>query len=136
MKQYFLFVFFVVLVGQSWAQTANTKVKEVYSQAQITSMTADQIEYLNFLSEKGAVVSYAPEKSESFADILTMPTKGNVQNAAVSAENFNVLAFDIPLLEDKFQSFKIGTTGYVVTLYSQKRVDTMYEKYKKSQSSK
>lgn len=136
MKQYFLSILFFAIIGHISAQVANDKVNEVYTPLQLKAMTGDQIQYLNFLSEKGSVVSYAPEKSASFDDLMAQPTKANVALGAVDASSFNLLAFDIIPLEDKFQSYRIGDSGYVVTIYSQKKLDAMYDKYTKSHSSK
>lgn len=117
-----------VIVSSAMAQVANNKVQEVYSQSQITAMSADEINYLNFFSEKGSIVSYAPEKSASFDDIGSLPTKKSVDVNSLNEDNFNILVFDLTILPNKFQSFRIGDTGYVVTIYSQSRLDSMYAK--------
>ncbi|MEZ4799552.1 MAG: hypothetical protein R2809_07240 [Flavobacteriales bacterium] len=122
----------VFSVSVAIAQVANNKVQEVYSQAQISAMTADEVNYLNFLSEKGAIVSYAPEKAlPSKISPLFLPKK-TVDMNSLNADNFNILVFDLTILPNKFQSFRIGDTGYVVTIYSQSRLDTMYGKMNQS----
>ncbi len=129
-----MFVAVMLIQGLS-AQVANNFVSSAFSKTELKAMTPEQIDYLNFLSEKAAIVSYAPEKAAQCEDLATV-AKSGTSVSSVTKENFNFHNFNIVIDPTKSQSFKIGDSGNIVMIYSQERLNIMYDRYKKSNSSK
>lgn len=129
-----MFVAVMLIQGLS-AQVANNFVSSAFSKAELKGMSPEQIDYLNFLSEKAAIVSYAPEKAAQCEDLGTI-AKSGVSVSSVTKENFNFHNFNFVIDPTKSQVFKIGDSGNVVMIYSQERLNIMYDRYKKSNSSK
>lgn len=129
-----MFVAVMLIQGLS-AQVANKFVSSAFSKTELKAMTPDQIDYLNFLSEKAAIVSYAPEKAPQCEDISVVSAKSGVSISSVTKENFNFHMFNFVIDPTKSQVYKIGDSGNIVMIYSQERLNIMYERYKKSNSS-
>lgn len=128
-----MFVAVMLIQGLS-AQVANNFVSSAFSKTELKAMTPEQIDYLNFLSEKAAIVSYAPEKAALCEDLATV-AKSGTSVSSVTKENFNFHNFNFVIDPTKSQAFKIGDSGNIVMIYSQERLNIMYDRYKKSNSS-
>lgn len=128
-----MFVAVMLIQGLS-AQVANNFVSSAFSKTELKAMTPEQIDYLNFLSEKAAIVSYAPEKAAQCEDLADL-AKSGISVSSVTKENFNFHNFNFVIDPTKSQAFKIGDSGNIVMIYSQERLNIMYDRYKKSNSS-
>lgn len=134
MKKLLLISFCLLIFQTVVSQTANTKVQEVYSSAEIAQMSAADVDYLNFLSENMVIVSHADGKVLDAVDFATVIRKDGSANKAddIRWNDFNPLEYAFTVNPDKNTVYSVGQTGLVITVLSGQRLETLYERFKAS----
>jgi hypothetical protein len=97
-----------------------------FAQSNITSRHNSDSSWLNFLQNNMVSVTLAPEKA------ATSPMLQTTLNAAVPTTQmlFNALSSTPALQPDAIQTktYRWGNTGYVITVFSAKRLETLYKR--------
>lgn len=120
----------------TFAQQANSKVKQALTSSEIAKLNSKEIDYMNFLSENLVIISTAPEKANSFQDFSSIARKDGKPNdiKAIDWNNFNPLLYILPIAKDKVTGYKVGETGKVITVLSQDRLDVLFKRYQSNHS--
>jgi hypothetical protein len=97
-----------------------------FAQSNITSRHNSDSSWLNFLQNNMASVTLAPEKA---ADSPMLQTTLNVE-VPTAQMIFNALSSTPALQPDAVQTktYRWGNTGYVITVFSAKRLETLYKR--------
>ena len=101
-----------------------------FAQSNITSLHNSEASWLNFLQNNMVSVTLAPEKAasapmlESVADNLLDSATPTPQMLFAALSNTPALQPDA--LETK--TYRWGNTGYVITVFSAKRLETLYKR--------
>jgi hypothetical protein len=101
-----------------------------FAQSNITSLHNSEASWLNFLQNNMVSVTLAPEKAasapmlESCADNLLDSATPTPQMLFAALSNTPALHPDA--LETK--TYRWGNTGYVITVFSAKRLETLYKR--------
>jgi hypothetical protein len=97
-----------------------------FAQSNITSRHNSDASWLNFLQNNMVSVTLAPEKAG------TSPMLQTNLNATVPTTQmlFNALSSTPALQPDAVQTktYRWGNTGYVITVFSAKRLETLYKR--------
>lgn len=125
-----LTLIFLALVASfgTFAQqvTANSKVTAAFSQQELSSKSPQEIEYLNFLSEKLCDISDLGPKAESYPVFNLTDKNGNSYNPE---EAFNPLMFPSLQAQSEYQYFRIAGTTRVILVQSTARLEILYQRY-------
>lgn len=101
-----------------------------FAQANIISRHNSDLSWLNFLQRNMVSVTMAPEKASACLT-LTTATNFTLNTSAPTAEMlFNALA-STPLLQPdaiETKTYRWGETDYVITVFSAKRLETLYKR--------
>lgn len=103
-------------------EVPNQKVTASLEQQELESLTNEDIQLLNFISESSYIVSYMPEKANNLPDL-------KLKDPSVTHENINPLLLEIDTSEGH-QRYRIGNSGYVALFYSDHRIDQLYQRAK------
>jgi hypothetical protein len=97
-----------------------------FAQSNITSRHNSDSSWLNFLQNNMASVTLAPEKA---AGSPMLQTTLNVE-VPTAQMLFNALSSTPALQPDAVQTktYRWGNTGYVITVFSAKRLETLYKR--------
>lgn len=127
-----LFVAFVLSASFLSAQEASSKVKQVYSEAQLAAMSSEQLQWNNFLAEELAVIQLAPEKASGLTDLTTVGRKDGqpIDPSTVTVADFNPLMYNFSSDLPQNAYYRVGDTGLVIVVYSQARLEQLYARYK------
>jgi len=92
-----------------------------------------EIEYWNWFANNGYVVKkVSPSAAENYPQLrfFDKDTKGSGEiEVAYDAESFNIMAYDIEIFQDKTSIYRIADTGYVLSVYSARKLADNYNKY-------
>jgi hypothetical protein len=127
-----LFLAFVLSASLVSAQEANSKVKQVYSEAQLAAMTSEQLQWNNFLAEELAVIQLAPEKASGLTDLTIVGRKDGqaIDPSTVTITDFNPLMYNFSTVLVQNAYYRVGDTGLVIVVYSQARLEQLFARYK------
>lgn len=97
-----------------------------FAQSNITQLHNSDPSWLNFLQNNLASVTLDPEKATSCPMLETSLSAAIPTNQML----FNVLNTTPALQPDAIQtkSYRWGNTGYVITVFSTKRLETLYNR--------
>jgi len=92
-----------------------------------------EIVFWNWFVDNGFVVKYAsPENAMQFPPLkfYDKDTKLGAEEEVVYDEaTFNIMAYDFEILQDRSNAYRIGNTGYIVSILSDRELVTNYNKY-------
>jgi hypothetical protein len=114
------------------AQESNAKVKAAFKPSELAKMSSVEIDYLNFLSENLVIISNASDKAKSVSEdqILVRKNGGVASLSEISIDNFNPLLFNLTVLPNNYNHYRIENSDYIVTVMSDSRLKVLYERYK------
>jgi hypothetical protein len=134
MKILFTALWAILIASQLDAQKvqASEKVKAAFSQKEISAMTDERIDYLNFYADnaftvhpQGKVTADMPLLSSTGID-----TKKVVDGSTITTENLNILLYNITPLAGESLFYKVDGTSKVVQVFAQDRIDLLYKRHK------
>lgn len=95
-----------------------------------------QITYLNWFLDNGYVVKQTtPEVASQFPPLRYFDGETKSTGAEVTCydpDNFNIMEYDIEIMPQHTQAFRIGDLGYVVNILSASKLNQNFNKYIKS----
>ncbi len=95
-----------------------SKLIEAFDQESLALKSSEDIQWMNFIAEKGFFVQKLEDKGQGFPDLLE-------RNPDLTVDNINPFLLDI-LPSDQHQYFRIGDSGYIVIFYSLERLKVLH----------
>jgi hypothetical protein len=120
-------IFFSIVVSAQGV-VPNDKVKAAFPAEELAALTPERIDYLNFYSENAFTIHTTGKNSEGTPLLST--TANNGKSITAGAEGLNILLYSIQPLDFDSQFFIIDGTEQVLQVFSQTRIDTLYERFK------
>ena len=106
---------------QSLAQTNSTpsnKVLAAFDQEELAQKSNDEIQWMNFIADKGYFIKELENKGQGFPDLKEIDPK-------ITPENINPYSLGI-MPGEAHQYYRIGNTAYVVIFYSLERLKVLH----------
>jgi hypothetical protein len=103
-------------------------VGAAFPSAQIEAMSAEELLWNNFLSEKWCIVSVNSEKSADLP-VLTTRDGSAVSGEAFAADSFNPFLWNIELTDEN-RYYRIAGSDWVVFVHSRPRLEVLFDRYK------
>jgi hypothetical protein len=101
-----------------------------FAQSNITSRHNSEASWLDFLQNNMVSVTLAPEKAETSPLLVTSADAVLDSSVPTAQMLFNALSTTPALQPDAIQTktYRWGNTGYVITVFSAKRLETLYKR--------
>ncbi|MBL7944288.1 MAG: hypothetical protein JNM00_16085 [Flavobacteriales bacterium] len=103
----------------------SAKVKAAFTGEQISAMSDNELQFLNFVADNACIIEYNPEKAAGLPDACT--TFANI-SADADAHTMNLLLTGIQLSADQHQYYRLGDTGKTLFVYSKSRLQVMFQR--------
>lgn len=106
---------------QSLAQTNSTpsnKVLSAFDQDDLAQKSSDEIQWMNFIADKGYFIKELENKGQGFPDLKEIDPN-------ITPENINPYSLGI-MPSEAHQYYRIGNTAYVVIFYSLERLKVLH----------
>ena len=101
-----------------------------FAQSNITSLHNSEASWLNFLQNNMVSVTLAPEKAAS-APMLESGADNLLDSATPTPQMLFAALSNTPALQPdalETKTYRWGNTGYVITVFSAKRLETLYKR--------
>lgn len=99
----------------------------------MVSLMPQEITYWNWFLDYGFVIKEAtPEEARKYPALRFYDKDTKLAadvEVAYDEATFNIMAYDIEILPDKTNTYRIGETGYVLNVYSSKKLVEHYNKF-------
>ena len=101
-----------------------------FAQSNITSRHNSDSSWLNFLQNNMVSITLAPEKAATSPLLVTLADAALDSSVPTAQMLFNALSTTPALQPDAVQTktYRWGNTGYVITVFSAKRLETLYKR--------
>ena len=101
-----------------------------FAQSNITSRHNSDASWLNFLQNNMVSVTLSPEKAEASPLLVTSADAALDSSVPTAQMLFNALSTTPALQPDAVQTktYRWGNSGYVITVFSAKRLETLYKR--------
>ena len=101
-----------------------------FAQSNITSRHNSDASWLNFLQNNMVSVTLSPEKAEASPLLVTSVDAALDSSVPTAQMLFNALSTTPALQPDAVQTktYRWGNSGYVITVFSAKRLETLYKR--------
>ncbi len=119
---------FFSLFAMAQSVEPNDKVKAAFTAEELATFTPERIDYLNFYVENAFTIHAAGKTTEGTP--LLSSTANNAKSITAGADGLNILLYTIQPLEFDSQFYIIDGTEQVLQVFSQSRIDTLYERFK------
>ncbi len=136
LKYFFSILAFLLFISAIYAQTADTRLRVIYSEEYLTETAQNnpnELKYLNwYLDNSYSIVEIGAEKCASMPflrsfDPATKSIGENVENLDV--ENLNILLYSFERQYNKQTCYRIGDTGYAIIFESYKKLAENFNIY-------
>jgi hypothetical protein len=101
-----------------------------FAQSNITSRHNSDASWLNFLQNNMVTVTLAPEKAAA-SPVLNSAAINLLDSATPTPQMLFTASSSTPALQPdalETKSYRWGNTGYVITVFSAKRLETLYKR--------
>ncbi len=101
-----------------------------FAQSNITNLHNSDVSWLNFLQNNMVSVTLAPEKAAS-APMLKSDADNLVDSATPTPQMLFAALSSTPALQPdalETKTYRWGNTGFVITVFSTKRLETLYKR--------
>jgi len=99
----------------------------------LVSQMPQEIVYWNWFAYNGYVVKRTtPERARKYPTLKFFDKDTKLaaeEEVGYDEVSFNIMAYDFEILPDRVNSYRIGETGYVVNVYSQRKLVENYNKF-------
>lgn len=101
-----------------------------FAQSNITSRHNSEASWLNFLQNNMVSVTLAPEKAATSPLLVTSADAALDSSVPTAQMLFNALSTTPALQPDALETktYRWGNTGFVITVFSAKRLETLYKR--------
>jgi len=101
-----------------------------FAQSNITSRHNSEASWLDFLQNNMVSVTLAPEKAATSPVLVTSADAALDSSVPTAQMLFNALSTTPALQPDavRTKTYRWGNTGYVITVFSAKRLETLYKR--------
>lgn len=125
-----LFALLISVVAQAQNSTQpSSKVAAALTTEELAGKSDMDIQYLNFVAEKGFVIHEAGKEGKTYANLSTVLKSqfASTPLSTLSAETFN--PFMVNASRDGHQFYKIDGTDKVVQIYSDSYATNLFSDY-------
>lgn len=141
MKRILIILILTVVFAGAYAQQGGNVMPDnrLYSRFQAVTINnmveklPSEIVFWNWFADNGYVVKYAsPEDAMSFPPLKFYDKDTKLaaeEEVAYDEATFNIMAYDFEILRDKSNAYRIGNTGYVVSILSDRELVINYNKH-------
>ena len=99
----------------------------------MVNLMPQEITYWNWFIDNGFIVKRTtPEIAQKYPPLkfFDKDTKlAGEEEVSYLEGNFNIMAYDFEILPERTNSYRIGETGYVINIMSQKKLVENYNKF-------
>lgn len=127
---------FLLFISAIYAQTADPRLRTVYSEDYLNDIAQNhpnELKFLNWsLDNSFTIMELGIEKCEhlpylQYFDPTTKTSCGNVESIYI--ESFNIYMYSFERKFDRQSSYRIGSTGYAIIFESEKKLAENYNLY-------
>ena len=141
MKRILIILILTFAFAGVYAQQEGNVVPDsrLYSRFQATDINnmveklPSEIVFWNWFADNGFVVKYtSPEEAMMFPPLKFIDKDTKLaadEEVAYDEATFNIMAYDFKIFQDRSNSYRIGNTGYIVCILSDRELVVNYNKH-------
>ncbi|MBO7651847.1 MAG: hypothetical protein J6S84_03930 [Bacteroidales bacterium] len=103
----------------------------------MVNLLPQEITYWNWFADNGFVVKNTSQEVAHKYPALKFYDKDTKlaaeEEIAYDEATFNIMAYDFEILPDKTNIYRIGDTGYIVNIYSSRKLVEKYNKFMRNE---